>query len=64
MTPSDSRSNESTKQHIKGFLLTSLVFEMTETYNSLRLSKFNVKFSNDKLVIYSKIFLGRDCIEN
>ncbi len=38
----DSRCNESTKQHIKEFLLTSFVFEMTETYDSLRLSKFNV----------------------
>jgi hypothetical protein len=38
----DSRSNESTNQHIKEFLLTSFVFEMTDTYDSLRLSKFNV----------------------
>jgi hypothetical protein len=38
----DSRSNESTKQDIKEFLLTSFVFEMTETYESLRLSKFNI----------------------
>ena len=38
----DSRSNESTNQHIKEFLLTSHVFEMTDTYDSLRLSKFNV----------------------
>ena len=38
----DSRSNESTKQHIKEFLLTSFVFEMTDTYDSLRLSKFSV----------------------
>ena len=38
----DSRSNESTKQHIKEFLLTSFVFEMTDTYDSLRLSKFKV----------------------
>ena len=35
-------SNESIKQHIKEFLLTSFVFEMTDTYNSLRLSKFVV----------------------
>ncbi|PLR89334.1 IS1595 family transposase [Bacillus sp. T33-2] len=38
----DSRSNESTKQHIKELLLTSFVFEMTETYDSLRQSKFIV----------------------
>lgn len=38
----DSRSNESTKQHIKEFLLTSFVFEVTVTYDSLRLSKFNM----------------------
>jgi hypothetical protein len=38
----DSSSNESTKQHIKEFLLTSFVFKMTETYDSLRLSKFNI----------------------
>jgi hypothetical protein len=38
----DSRSNESTKQNIKEFLLTSFVFEMTDTYESLRLAKFNV----------------------
>jgi transposase-like protein len=38
----DSLSNESTKQHIKEFLLTSFVFEMTNTYDSFRLSKFNV----------------------
>lgn len=31
----DSRSNESTKQHIKEFLLNSFVFEMTDTYDSL-----------------------------
>ena len=36
----DSRSNESTKHNIKEFLLTSFVFEMTDTYDSLRLSKF------------------------
>jgi hypothetical protein len=38
----DSRSNESTKQLIKELLLTSFVFEMTETYDSLRQSKFRV----------------------
>ena len=38
----DSHSNESTKHNIKKFLLTSFVFEMTETYRSLRLSKLNV----------------------
>ncbi len=38
----DSRSNESTKQHIKEFLLTSFVFEMKNAYNILRLSKFVV----------------------
>jgi transposase-like protein/IS1 family transposase len=38
----DSRSNESTKHNIKEFLLTSFVFEMTDTYESLRLAKFNV----------------------
>ena len=38
----DSRSNESTKQHIKELLLTSFVFKVTENYDSLRLSKFNV----------------------
>lgn len=38
----DCRSNESTKQHIKEFRLTLFVFEMTDTYDSLRLSKFNV----------------------
>lgn len=36
------RSDESTKQHIKEFLLTSFVFEMTDTYDGLPLSKFNV----------------------
>jgi hypothetical protein len=36
----DSSSNESTKQHIKEFLLTSFVFEMTETYDSLRRLEF------------------------
>lgn len=35
----DSRSNESTKHNIKEFLLSSFVFEMTDTYDSLRLSK-------------------------
>lgn len=34
----DSRSYESTKQYIKELLLTSFVFEMTETYDSLRQS--------------------------
>ncbi|SHT43054.1 Transposase and inactivated derivatives [Mycobacteroides abscessus subsp. abscessus] len=38
----DSRSNESTNQHIKEFLLTSFVYEMKDTYNSLRFSKFVV----------------------
>ena len=38
----DSRSNESTKHNIKEFLLTSFVFEMTDTYDSLCLPKFNV----------------------
>lgn len=38
----DSCSNKSTKHHIKEFLLSSFVFEMTDTYNRLRLSKFIV----------------------
>jgi hypothetical protein len=39
----DSRSNESTKHNIiKEFLLTTFLFEMTDTYDSGRLSKFNV----------------------
>lgn len=38
----DSRSNESTEQHIKEFLLTSSVFEVTDTYDSLQLSKFKM----------------------
>jgi hypothetical protein len=38
----DSRSNASTKHHIKEFLLTSFVYEMTDTYESFRLSKPNV----------------------
>jgi transposase-like protein/IS1 family transposase len=38
----DSRSNESTKQHIKEFLLASFMYEMTDTYDSIRLSKFTV----------------------
>lgn len=38
----DSRSNESTKHNIKEFLLSSFVFEMTDTYNSLRLLKFSI----------------------
>ena len=36
----DSRSNESTKHNIKEFLLTSFVFEITDTYHSLRLTIF------------------------
>jgi GNAT superfamily N-acetyltransferase len=32
---------KNTKQHIKELLLTSFVFEMTETFESLRLSKFS-----------------------
>ncbi len=39
----DSHSNESTKHNIKEFLLTSFVFDMTETFHSLRLSKFNIQ---------------------
>ena len=39
----DSHSNESTKHNIKEFLLTSFIFEMTETYKSLRLSRFAVE---------------------
>lgn len=35
----DSRSNESTKHNIKEFLISSFVFEMTDTYDSLRKSK-------------------------
>lgn len=36
----DSRSNESTKQHIiKKFLLTSSIFEVTYSYDSLQLLK-------------------------
>ena len=38
----DGHSNESTKHNIKEFLLKSFVFEMTETYKSLRLSKFKI----------------------
>ena len=38
----DNRSNESTRHNIKEFLLTSFVFEVTDTYKSLRLFKFNV----------------------
>lgn len=38
----DSHSNETTKHNIKEFLLKSFVFEVTETYDSLRLAKFNV----------------------
>lgn len=39
----DSRRNESTNQHIKEFLLTSFAFAMTDTYDSLRLSKINMQ---------------------
>ena len=38
----DSYSNESTKHNIKEFLLSSYVFEMKDTYDSLRMSKFNL----------------------
>ena len=38
----DNRSNEGTRQHIKELLVTSFVFEMTDTYDSLRLFKFKV----------------------
>ncbi|OES45448.1 hypothetical protein BA724_17505 [Domibacillus iocasae] len=38
----DSRSNESTRHNIKEFLLSSLALEMTDTYDSLRLSKFSI----------------------
>lgn len=38
----DSHSNENKKHNIKEFLLSSFVFEMTDTYDSLRLSKFTV----------------------
>lgn len=38
----DSRSNESTKHNIKEFLISSFICEMTDTYDSLRLSKFSV----------------------
>mgnify|MGYP003461922340 FL=1 len=38
----DNHSNESTKHNIKEFLLTSFVYEVTETYQSLRLSKFAI----------------------
>ena len=37
----DSHSNETTKHNINEFLLTSFVFEMTETTDSLRLEKFS-----------------------
>jgi hypothetical protein len=37
----DSRSKENTNQHIKELLLTTFVFEKTETYESIRLSKFS-----------------------
>ncbi len=39
----DSHSNESIKHNIKEFLLSSFVVEMTDTYDSLRMSKFNVQ---------------------
>ena len=39
----DSHSNESTKHNSKEFLLTSFIFDMTETYRSLHLSKFIVQ---------------------
>ena len=38
----DSHNNESAKHNIKEFLLASFVFEVTETYRSLRLSKFAI----------------------
>ncbi|AZV42891.1 transposase [Peribacillus asahii] len=38
----DSHSNESTRHNIKELLLTSFIFEMIDTYDSLRLSKFKV----------------------
>lgn len=38
----ESRSNESTKHNIKEFLLLSCIIEMTDNYESLRMSKFNV----------------------
>nr|WP_318246272.1 IS1595 family transposase [Bacillus sp. PS06] len=38
----DNHSNENTKHNIKDFLLSSFVYEMTDTYNSLRQSKFSV----------------------
>ncbi len=38
----DSCSNESTKHNIKEFFLSSFVYEMIDTYESLRLSKFIV----------------------
>lgn len=38
----NSRSNESTKHNTKEFLLTSFVFEKTDTYESLRRSEFSV----------------------
>lgn len=38
----DSRSNESTNHNIKEFLLSSFVFEMTDTCDSLRTSNFTV----------------------
>jgi transposase-like protein len=38
----DSRSNESTRHNIKEFLLSAFIFEMKDTYDSLRMSKFNL----------------------
>lgn len=38
----DNHSNESTRHNIKEFLLTSFVLEMTDAYDSLRLSKSSV----------------------
>ncbi|SET89993.1 Transposase zinc-ribbon domain-containing protein [Salinibacillus kushneri] len=35
-------TNEGTKHNIKEFLLSSFVFEITDTYDSLRLSKLNL----------------------
>lgn len=39
----DSRNNESTKRNIKDFLLTSFLFEMTDTYDSSRVTKLNTQ---------------------
>lgn len=38
----DSGSNENTKHNIKELSLSSFVFEMMDTYDSLRLSRFSV----------------------